>query len=779
MPHFDSHKPVDFTNSNLLDTRFQITNITSKQHQNCPEKHIGKSIVGIIALLCIGLILQFNIDSQAAYASAQRQAGSDSFAVAGSDGSTVLDAPAGNPVATLEPGTLINTTGRTENNQWVMVRTLGNSVGWVATNSLVIFEVIDLPIRSDSTASDSTASDSTASDSTASDSTASDSTASDSTAMNSNSTDSPTNDAADADQMASDNTAMDDTAMDDTALNISAMSDSASSNLPVAAAPTPARAPMLLPQVQSVSQNRVLSMVRSNGTALRNSPNGSTLTSLQAGATINASGRSADGTWLYGETKDGRRGWVNKARVVAFGQAELPAIDASGATVSATGSTNPAMAMARRPAPANPNNLPLAMVATDGARLNIRSGPGVQNAIVGKAQRGEQFVVLGRNPSNDWIQIEVADLGTAPGWISASYATINGSPALPQSAQAQPSQAQPSQAQVASVQAVRAQAAPIQAAPAEVVAQASAQAPVAASAAGLSGKLVFQQSLGGEIYVYEFASGSLRKLSGGMDPEISADGSKVVFSRFGGNGGIYTVDINGANEQRIYVDTTVRSPKWSPDGSWIVFSRLTGEYQCRNLGFGLCLQNNPFLSQFTLDTKEERGLTRIDPQGDNFRDIAALNTAYTPDWNENGIVYQAVTSIEVTEDKPDGDTNAVLKQTIGYQDPDWQPNGGRIIFQVQQSSHWEIFSAQPDGGGLRALTKPVTTLVDALPSNVSPAWSPDGHHIVYVSNRAAREEAGAWRLWVMQADGSNKRMLPINIELEYAFNKEQMVSWGR
>ena len=39
-------------------------------------------------------------------------------------------------------------------------------------------------------------------------------------------------------------------------------------------------------------------------------------------------------------------------------------------------------------------------------------------------------------------------------------------------------------------------------------------------------------------------------------------------------------------------------------------------------------------------------------------------------------------------------------------------------------------------------------------------------------------EAGAWRLWVMDADGSNQRMLPIDVEMNYTFGAEQMVSWG-
>jgi len=116
---------------------------------------------------------------------------------------------------------------------------------------------------------------------------------------------------------------------------------------------------------------------------------------------------------------------------------------------------------------------------------------------------------------------------------------------------------------------------------------------------------------------------------------------------------------------------------------------------------------------------------------------------------------------------------------LGYfHDPAWQPGGGRIVFHRKQGSHWQIYIVNPDGSGLAALTRPVTALVDELPSNVSPTWSPDGQHILYLSNRNSIESAGAWHFWVMNADGSEQRMLPIDVVLDYTFSSEQMVSWG-
>lgn len=755
--------------------------------------------------------MDISSDNPVGYSGLLLQSVAGSLTVVGPSGASVLDIPAGDLLTILSPGTPVAASGRSANNRWLLVTSDDGTTGWVTADSLML-SLGDVNLDTLSVESNSAADQTTAL-----------------TAQNGPS----------PDMVARQPTI-------EPLPSLQPSPTASSTPIPIST-DTPTDAPTAVATVDiSINSSTlnaaptVFAVVRSQGATLRRVPNGEVLRSLRSGFTLDAVGRGEDGAWLRVVTNDNEVGWIGADRVVAFRVSTLPVVGVDGKlivsapalsdeSVRAPQATDlrpttvpqppvpqppvpqpttlflptvtPLPTPTSRPAPINSEELPIAKIVIDDARLNIRSGPDSSYLIIGKAFSGESFVVLGRSEDNEWIQIEVFDVAGEFGWIAAEFANLSESiDGIPPSSQvnfdAPLHSDRPNSASMTTPTESAKQ--PTVTPNPRIRPSRSSQGSTSSSglaainspeqaikslstlpSAKLSGKIVFQESPGGNIYVYNFTDSSLRTLSNGLDPAISLDGSKVVFGRFGQDGGIYTIDINGANEQRIYVDTTVRSPKWSPDGKWIVFSRLTGEYACRDISFSTCLQNNPSLSLVTRDNNEERTLTRIDPSGDSFRDLAVANTAYTPDWNEDGIVYQAATSIEITEDKPNGDTQAVWEQAIGYQDPDWQPTGGRIVFQGKQGSHWEIFSIQPDGGGLKALTRPVTALVDELPSNVSPVWSPDGRHIVYISNRDADENAGAWRLWVMNADGSEKRVLPIDVSLDYAFNKEQMVSWGQ
>jgi hypothetical protein len=443
-----------------------------------------------------------------------------------------------------------------------------------------------------------------------------------------------------------------------------------------------------------------------------------------------------------------------------------------------------------RPTPAA-DGRPTGRVTMTDSRLNIRSGPGTTFALVGKALPQETFVLLGRNQAGDWLQLELTEAEGDSGWANASFIEsslpvaelpVVETPDAPQAA---------AQDDLASTTVELPAATPAGAAPA---AAATAAPRASTGPTGLSGNLVFQDGRN-NIFVFNLDRGELRFLTSGYDPAISPDGRVVAFSRGGGgDNGIYTIGIDGSNERKIWGEgELLRSPKWSPDGERIAFTRLLGSYKCYDIKFIGCkslrqlIAEFPFLifeparRRFLRDAERLEfpnwGISRIASQGGDFRDVAALDSAVAPDWNEGGIAYQSAAGIEITEDTPTGETRAVIQEDWDH-DPDWQPNSGFILFQSKEGSHWEIWRITPDGGGLVALTRPETTLVDQLPANVAPAWSHDGAQIVYLSSRRDDEDTGPWRLWVMNPDGSGKRPLPIDVEIDYSFASEQVVDWG-
>jgi Tol biopolymer transport system component len=94
----------------------------------------------------------------------------------------------------------------------------------------------------------------------------------------------------------------------------------------------------------------------------------------------------------------------------------------------------------------------------------------------------------------------------------------------------------------------------------------------------------------------------------------------------------------------------------------------------------------------------------------------------------------------------------------------------------RQHDHWEIYVVGTDGSNPKRLTD-TPDRPDGTPgSSASPAWSPDGNHIAFLTDRT-----GEWEIWVMAADGTGAR--PIfesaldGLALDYASLGERAISW--
>lgn len=669
----------------------------------------------------------------------------EALGIVGGYGVSILDLPGGAAIQTLSAGSIINVIGSSEDGAWLAAYTNDRVAGWVAASRVNLYGAEGLAVVNESmTQADAVASEPTAT-------------------MTPTATPTP----------------------EPTATPTSTPTPEPTATPTLTATPSSATVAATTPP--SARQVEAIGIVGGSGAALLDTPRGTALQTLAAGTIVNVTGRSEDGAWVTVYTNAKVVGWVDAQRVTLYGGEGLAVVQAgtnpepspstTGGQAVSTLTPTPAGVAPGAPASSTADGGVVAVVQP--ARLNVRAGPGIDYPVATTVLAGDQLPVLGRNANLTWVRVGMDKVSAGYGWVSAGLVTLSGDvEAIPLSTE---TSSEPI-SQVAPAPATGGGAA-----------STSTSTKATASPAGLQGTLVFQTSSGGEIYVYDLATGNLRRLTTGMDPAISPDGNEVAFARGGGDTGVYRIGVDGSREKKLFGGNGIRTPSWSPDGQYVVFSQVTGRVRCYDLGLGGCIPEGEAQNFFSslppsqqqqvqdaiadgtikLIDQEQRGLARVDRDGGAYRDVPALNTAFAPDWNSSGaIVYESNGGLQITADRPDATTDAFTTER-GLRDPAWQADYGRIAAHRQEGGHWEIFAINPDGGGLAALTRPAR-IPAGQSSSVSPAWSPDGKHIVFLSNRVG----GIWGLWVMDADGGNQRQLPVTVPLEYRYQGEQMVGWG-
>ena len=140
----------------------------------------------------------------------------------------------------------------------------------------------------------------------------------------------------------------------------------------------------------------------------------------------------------------------------------------------------------------------------------------------------------------------------------------------------------------------------------------------------------------------------------------------------------------------------------------------------------------------------------VTPDGGGLTSLRAGQTpALSPDGHE--IAYGDLSSDDVRLAVMNSDgSNArlVLPDETGvscYPRPSWSPDGTQIAFSawVEGADAWQIFVVNADGSGRRLLV--------SGPGSVAPAWSPDGEWIAFGG------------IGLMRPDGSDIHPLPLHI----------------
>lgn len=393
------------------------------------------------------------------------------------------------------------------------------------------------------------------------------------------------------------------------------------------------------------------------------------------------------------------------------------------------------------------------MGAVLATRLNVRAGPGLAYQILGQLRQGERVEIVDRQ--NGWLEIAYPAATGGTAWVSGAYVQIDGEPAPTGQVAARP----------------------------------------ATAASG--GKLVFQTRNGGDIYVIGADGTGLRKLTNGFEPVWSPDGAQVAFARFSMPMGLYLIDANGGNERLVFGANRPRSPSWAPDGGAIVLEWSPRSEDCRWLpGMG-CVSEQRWneisggadcavvsgkeicYGAYPKSTRYFTNLTRVDLATGAARDLPASPMAVAPAHHpaDGRVLYLAKEGLYSTRSE-NGQAPQLVINLPNQVGPGVFSLDGQAIYGMRRTGdHWDIWRWNADGSGALALTSQPAQSSRPV-NNVSPAVSPTGREVVFLSDRN-----GKWQMYVMNSDGSNQRPFAPQalaaIDFAYDFNADRMVHWGK
>ena len=113
-----------------------------------------------------------------------------------------------------------------------------------------------------------------------------------------------------------------------------------------------------------------------------------------------------------------------------------------------------------------------------------------------------------------------------------------------------------------------------------------------------------------------------------------------------------------------------------------------------------------------------------------------------------------------------GGARPLIIHPASDQEPEWSPDGKRILFDSDRAGDADIYVMAPDGSGLQQITSSVA-------KEDHGAWSPDGHLIAYQYDAGDNTD-----VWVMRADGTAPRRLTTYPARDGVRRQSNVSYWG-
>jgi dipeptidyl aminopeptidase/acylaminoacyl peptidase len=290
-----------------------------------------------------------------------------------------------------------------------------------------------------------------------------------------------------------------------------------------------------------------------------------------------------------------------------------------------------------------------------------------------------------------------------------------------------------------------------------------------------------------------FTGEDLFKLEGATDPQISPDGTRIVYVRRTGDimkdryhPSLWLVDVRTGAQRPLIADSNQNmAPRWSPDGRRIAYVSTAGgagaQLHVHYLDSGTSvrvtgLPETPGAMAWSPDGRQIAYTMRVTgegpklgsappkPEGAEWAKPLTIIDRVTYRFDGAGYAKPGYDQLFVVS----ADGGAPRRVTSGNWDVagglDWSADGRRVLFTGNRVKDWEragneseIYAVDLDSGAIRALT-------DRRGPDLNPKVSPDGRLIAYAGFDDAGRSYENTELYVMNADGSNPRSLTAGLD---------------
>ncbi len=207
----------------------------------------------------------------------------------------------------------------------------------------------------------------------------------------------------------------------------------------------------------------------------------------------------------------------------------------------------------------------------------------------------------------------------------------------------------------------------------------------------------------------------------GLWPALSPDGKQIAYYRLKDEG-IYVANSDGGNAHRIAVGETC-CVQWSRDSKRLLY--VEGKLKIGDIRVKIATLDGTMIAEL-------------------------LPGAFNPTWSPDG------NRIDYAGTKPNTSSAGLYVFDVNTKEskmittdsggnPQWSPQGDRIVYQAGSPN---VYVVNPDGTGLKQLTF-------GKSNDGQPTWSSDGNFIFWRSD----QDGKGWAIYVMRADGSDKRLL--------------------